>query len=138
MGESLKRGKDALNWQNTHCTTSTQHLYYHLRQNIAISSISKGYNTIVTLMLCDLYKCPTLPILQNKDRFVFFSEQKQEFKQDSDVKGFFTYAFFFVVLMSFSWISQISPKFGQRQLVIKNLPWDLSQSEIANCHNFFL
>ena len=50
--------------------------HYHLRQNIAISNISKSYNTIVTNILFDLYKCPTLPILQNKDRLVFVSDQK--------------------------------------------------------------
>ena len=40
--------------------------------------------------------------------------------------------------MSFSWISQTSSKFGERlKLVIKNLPWHLSQSEIENSPNFF-
>ena len=35
----------------------------------------KVYNTIVILI--ELYKCPTLLILQKKDRFVFVSEQKE-------------------------------------------------------------
>lgn len=47
----------------------------------------KVYNTIVTLI--DFYKCPMLLILQNKDRFVFVSEQKEA----SDVKVFFAYVF---------------------------------------------
>ena len=49
----------------------------------------------------------------------------------------FFLAIAFVLLMSFSWISQTSSTYGQCYLVIKNLPWDLSQSEIENCHNFF-
>ena len=50
----------------------------------------KVYNTIVILI--ELYKCPTLLSLQNKDRFIFVSEKKET----SDVKVFF--AFFFLDL----------------------------------------
>ena len=37
-----------------------------------------------------------------------------------------------LILMSFSTHRKTSSKFGQRQVVMKNQPWDLSQSETEN------
>ena len=48
---------------------------------------SKVYNTVVILI--ELYKCPTLLILQNIDRIVFVSKQTET----SDVKVFFCILF---------------------------------------------